>query len=221
MSSQKTTWAASGTNYQYETDASDDRINDAQSDMYDGGNYTQLRVNGNASGNIGYNNSSSTYAGVKYAPLGYSWPLCAIAVAPTDQATTYGFSRYGNLGADNGGGTPDAITVYSNATVGSFNPVNAWLVNKAWNQNSDPGVMHLYFTAGAPSWNSVTTNGFTTTSFAGNSDSDESQYQSSSTNCFVFTALVSNGQTVGKITTSQAQTFVNNVLSSAATHFGL
>ena len=221
MQGQKQGWAASGTNYQYETDASDDRINDAQSDMYDGGNYTQLRVNGNASGNIGYNNSSSTYAGVKYAPLGYSWPLCAIAVAPTDQATTYGFSRYGNLGADNGGGTPDAITVYSNATVGSFNPVNAWLVNKAWNQNSDPGVMHLYFTAGAPSWNSVTTNGFTTTSFAGNSDSDESQYQSTSTNCFVFTALVSNGQTVGKITTSQAQTFVNNVLSSAATHFGL
>ena len=221
MQGQKTGWAGSGTNYQYETDASDDRINDAQSDMYDGGNYTQVRVNGNASGNIGYNGSSSTHAGVKYAPLGYSWPLCAIAVAPTDQATTYGFSRYGNLGADNGGGTPDAITVYSNATVGSFNPVNAWLVNKAYNQQSDPGVMHLYCTAGAPSWSSTTTNGFTTTTFDSSSNNDVSQYQSTSTNCFVWTALVSNGQTVGAINQSEAQTFVNNFLASAATHFGL
>jgi hypothetical protein len=221
MQGQKTGWAGSGTNYQYETDAGSTYIGDAQSDMYDNGNYTQFRVNGNATGNIGYNSGAQTYSNCRYQPLGYSWPLVAIAVAPTDTVTTYGFSRSGDLGADGGGGSPNSITVYSNATVQGFNPVNAWLVNKAWNQNSDPGVMHLYCTAGAPSWNSVTTNGFTTTSFAGNSDSDESQYQSSSTNCFVFTALVSNGQTVGKITTSQAQTFVNNVLSSAATHFSL
>ena len=221
MQGQKQGWAASGTNYQYETDASDDRINDAQSDMYDGGNYTQVRKNGSASGNIGYNSGRSTYSDIKYQGLGYSWPLCAIAVAPTDQATTYGFSRYGNLGADNGGGTPDAITVYSNATVAGFNPVNAWLVNKAYNQQSDPGVMHLYCTAGAPSWSSTTTNGFTTTTFDSSSNNDVSQYQSTSTNCFVWTALVSNGQTVGAISQSEAQTFVNNFLSSAATHFGL
>ena len=113
MSSQKTTWAASGTNYQYETDASDDRINDAQSDMYDGGNYTQVRKNGSASGNIGYNSGRSTYSDIKYQGLGYSWPLVAIAVAPKDTTTTYGWSRSGNLGADNGGGTPNSITVYA------------------------------------------------------------------------------------------------------------
>ncbi|BCV00293.1 MAG: hypothetical protein CM15mV34_0670 [Caudoviricetes sp.] len=60
-----------------------------------------------------------------------------------DTTTTYGFQN-GNLGADNGGGTPNSITVYANASVAGFDKVNAWLVNKAWNQNSDPGVMHLF-----------------------------------------------------------------------------
>ena len=222
MQGQKGGWAGSGTNYQYETDAGSSYIGDAQSDMYDNGNYTQVRVNGNASSDIGYSSSStSNFAGVKYAALGYSWPLVAIAVAPTDVSTTYGFSRSGDLGADGGGGSPNSITVYSNATVAGFNPVNAWLVNKAYNQQSDPGVMHLYCTAGAPSWSSTTTNGFTTTTFDSSSNNDVSQYQSTSTNCFVWTALVSNGQTVGAISQSEAQTFVNNFLSSAATHFGL
>ena len=221
MTGQKLTWAASGTNYQYETDSGDTNIGDAQSDMYDTGNYTQVRVNGSASGNLGYNSTRQTYSTVKYAPLGYSWPLVAIAVAPTDASTTYGWSRSGNLGADGGGGTPNSITVYANATVQGFNPVNAWLVNKAWNQNSDPGVMHLYCTVGSPQWGSVTPNGFTTTDFASSSDNDYSQYQSTSTNCFVWTALVSNGQTVGTISTGQAQTFVSNFLASAKTHFGL
>ena len=222
MAGVKTSWASSGTNYQYETDSSDDRIQDAQSDMYDGGNYTQVRSNGNASGNLGYNTSYGTYGGLKYGQLGYSWPLVSICVGPIDDTSrTYGYSRSGNLGADGGGGTVGSITVYSNATVQGFTPVSAWLVNKAWNQNQDPGVMHLYCTAGAPSWSSTTTNGFTTTTFDSSSNNDVSQYQSTSTNCFVFTALVSNGQTVGKITTSQAQTFVQNVLSSAASHFSL
>ena len=220
MAARKNTWAASGTNFQYETDSSDDRIGDAQSDMYDTGNYTQVRVSGSASGNIGYNGTRLTYSGVKYAPLGYSWPLVAIAVAPVDTSTTYGFSRSGNLGADGGGGTPNSITVYNNATVQGFNPVNAWFVNKAWNQNSDPLVGHLYVTVGSPSWGSSVANGFTTTDFASSSDNDYSQYQSTSTNCFVMTALLSNGQTVGTVSVSQAQTFVSNFLADAKNHFG-
>ena len=221
MSSQKTTWASSGTNFQYATDASDTYISDAQSDMYDGGNFTQIRNNGSQSGNIGYNSSYGTYSSLKHGQLGYSWPLVSICVAPVDDtARTYGYSRSGNLGADGGGGTVGSVTVYSNATVQGFTPVNAWLVNKAWNQSSDPGVMHLYCTVGHPQWNSSTSNGFTTTDFSTSSNSDFSYYQSTSTNCFVWTALVSNGQTVGAMTQGQAQTFVNNFLASAKTHFG-
>lgn len=220
MAARKNTWAASGTNFQYETDSSDDRIGDAQSDMYDTGNYTQVRVSGSASGNIGYNGTRLTYSGVKYAPLGYSWPLVAIATAPTDTNTTYGFSRSGNLGADNGGGSPNTVTVYNGDTVAGFSPVYCWLVNKAWNQNSDPSVCHLYGTVGQASWSSSVSSGFATTDYAGNSDNDYSYYQSTSTNCFVWTALVSKGQTNGDMSQSDARGFVDNFLASARTHFG-
>ena len=220
MQGQKQGWAASGTNYQYETDASDTYISDAQSDMYDGGNYTQVRKNGSASGNIGYNSGRSTYSDIKYQGLGYSWPLVAIAVAPKDTTTTYGWSRSGNLGADNGGGTPNSITVYANASVAGFDKVNAWLVNKAWNQNSDPGVMHLYCSVSSSRWSGDITDGFATVDYASNSDNDYSQYQATVINGFVWTALVSNGQTVGTISASQAQTFVENFLTSAAAHLG-
>lgn len=220
MAGQKTSWASSGTNYQYQTDASDTYISDAQSDMYDGGNYTQIRVNGNASGNIGYNSNSGTYSQIKHGQLGYSWPLVSIAVAPTGVSKTYGYSRSGNLGADGGGGTVGALTVYNNATVQGFNPVSAWLVNKAWNQNNDPGVMHLYCTVGHPNWQSSITNGFVTTDYNSSSNSDYSQYQSTSTSCFQMTVLVSNGQTVGAMTQGQAQTFISNFLADAKTHFG-
>ena len=220
MAGQKTSWASSGTNYQYQTDASDTYISDAQSDMYDGGNYTQIRVNGNASGDIGYNSNSGTYSQIKYGQLGYSWPLVSIAVAPTGVSKTYGYSRSGNLGADGGGGSVGSINVYSNATVQGFTPVSAWLVNKAWNQNSDPGVMHLYCTVGHPNWQSTITNGFVTTDFSTSSNSDYSQYQSTSTSCFQMTVLVSNGQTVGAMTQGQAQTFISNFLADAKTHFG-
>ena len=222
MTPLKASWAASGTNYQYSTDSGNtDRIQDAQSDMYDGGNFTQVRVDGSASGNIFYGNVGSEFSGVKYAPLGYSWPLVAIAVAEDGQNTRYGFSRTGDLGADGGGGSPNSVTVYDNATVEGFSPVYAWLVNKAYNQNSDPGVMHLYCTVGSPSWQSSVSNGFTVSTFNSSSNNDQSQYESTSTNCFVWTALVSKGQTNGDISAAQAQTFVQNFLSDARTHFGL
>ena len=220
MQGQKNGWAASGTNYQYETDTSTDHISDAQSDMYDGGNYTQVRVNGSASGNIGYNDSLNTYSEIKYIPLGYSWPLVAIAVAPPGASYTYGFSRSGNLGADNGGGTPNAITVYANETVSGFDQVYAWFVNKAWNQNSDPLVGHLYVTVGSSRWGSTVSDGFATTDYASNSDNDYSQYQSTSMKGFVMTALLSNGQTVGTVSAAEAQVFVQNFLSDAASHLG-
>ena len=220
MQGQKTSWAASGSNFQYQTDASDTYIGDAQSDMYDSGNYTQLRVNGNQTGNMGYNSGAQTYSNVKYQPLGYSWPLVAIAVAPTDTNTTYGWSRSGNLGADGGGGSPNSVTVYNGDTVAGFSPVYAWLVNKGWNQNSDPSVCHLYCTVGQASWSSTVASGFATTDYAGNSDSDYSYYQSTSTNCFVWTALVSKGQTNGDMSQADARGFVDNFLASARTHFG-
>ena len=221
MAANKQSWPSSGTNYQYETDSSDDRIQDAQSDMYDGGNFTQVRSNGSASENIGYSSSYGTYAGLKHGQLGYSWPLISIACPPIDDTPrTFGYSRSGNLGADGGGGSVGSINVYSNATVQGFTPVSAWLVNKAWNQSSDPGVMHLYVTVGHPQWNSSISNGFQTTSFDSSSNSDFSYYQSTSTNCFQMTALLSNGQTVGAMTSGQAQTFISNFLASAKNHFG-
>ena len=221
MSARKTNWAGSGTNYPYQTDSSDDRIGDAQSDMYDNGNFTQVRENGSGSSNIGYSSTSvSSYGNIRYIPLGYSWPLVAIAVAPNDTSTRYGWSRSGNLGADGGGGSPGSVTVYDNATVSGFSPVYAWIVNKSWNQSSDPGISHLYCTVGQSSWQSSVSNGFTTTSFSSSSNNDESQYQSTSTNCFVWTALVSKGQTNGTIDQSQARAFVDNFLASARTHFG-
>lgn len=222
MASSKTTWASGGTDFQYQTDSSSDRIGDAQSDMYDNGNFTQVRSDGSASSNISYDQTSvSEYNGIKYAPLGYSWPLVAIAVGEKGTSVRYGFSRTGDLGADGGGGSPNSVTVYDNATVEGFSPVYAWLVNKSYNQNSDPGVMHLYCTVGHPNWNSTVANGFTVNSFDSSSNNDVSQYESTSSNCFVWTALVSNGQTVGTINASQAQTFVQNFLSDARSHFGL
>tara|TARA_B100000609_G_C17176939_1_gene414863 strand:+ start:163 stop:1158 length:996 start_codon:yes stop_codon:yes gene_type:complete len=220
MSSQKTTWASSGTNFQYATDASDTYISDAQSDMYDGGNYTQVRSNGSQSGNMGYNSSLQTYSSIKYQGLGYSWPLVAIAVAPKDTVATYGWSRSGNLGADGGGGSPNSVTVYNNDTVAGFDQVYAWLVNKAYNQSSDPGVMHLYCTVGSSRWSSEVVNGFATTDYSSSSDNDYSQYQAEAKNTFIWTALVSNGQTVGDISQSQARAFVDNFLTSASSHLG-
>ena len=221
MQGRKTTWASSGTNYQYSTDAGDTYISDAQSDMYDGGNYTQLRRNGNSSNDLGYNSSTQTWNSIKYQGLGYSWPLVAIAVAPKDSTTRYGWSRSGNLGADGGGGSPNAITVYDGDTVQGFDLVYAWIVNKAYNQNSDPGVSHLYCTVGTTRWQGSVQNGFTTTDYSSSSDSDYSQYESTSTNCFVWTALLSKGQTNGYIDQGQARTFVNNFLEDAAEFLGV
>ena len=220
MQGRKNNWAGSGTNYQYQTDSSDDRIGDAQSDMYDNGNYTQVRKDGSSSGNIGYNSSGGTYSDIIWRPLGYSWPLVAIAVGPDTSVTRYGWSRSGNLGADGGGGSPNSVTVYNNATVQGFDMVYAWLVNKAYNQNSDPGVSHLYCTVGSTRWGSTITDGFATTDYSSSSDNDYSQYESRSQKAFVWTALVSKGQTNGSISQSQAQTFVDNFLFDAATHLG-
>ena len=221
MQPRKTSWPTTGTNYQYSPDASDTYISDAQSDMYDGGNYTYVRVNGNQSGTIGYNSGQNTYQGIRYRPLGYSWPLVVISTnSNLDQNQTYGFSREGNLGADGGGGGVFDIYVYQNATVSGFFPVNAWLVNKAYNQSSDPGVSHLYITVGASQWGSTTSNGFQTTSYSSSSNSDYSYYQSTSTNCFQMTVLVSKGQTNGSISSSQAQQFVNRFLNDARNYFG-
>ena len=220
MSSRKNSWAGSGTNYQYETDNPDQQISDAQSDMYDGGNRTQVRKDGSASGDIGYNSSGGTYSDIIWRPLGYSWPLVAIAVGPDNTLTRYGWSRQGNLGADGGGGSPNSVTVYNNATVQGFDMVYAWLVNKAYNQSSDPGVSHLYCTVGSSRWGSTITDGFTTTDYSSNSDNDYSNYESTSQKCFVWTALVSKGQTNGTISQGQAQTFVDNFLFDAATHLG-
>ena len=221
MQGRKTTWASSGTNYQYSTDASDTYISDAQSDMYDGGNYTQLRKDGNSSNNLGYNSSQQTWNSIKYQGLGYSWPLVAIAVAPKDSTTRYGWSRSGNLGADGGGGSPNAITVYDGDTVQGFDLVYAWIVNKAYNQSSDPGVSHLYCTVGTTRWQGSVQNGFTTTDYSSSSDNDYSFYESTSTNCFVWTALLSKGQTNGYIDQGQARTFVNNFLEDAAEFLGV
>ena len=221
MADRKTTWAGSGTNFEYEVDSPNDKITDGSSDMYDNGNYTQLRKDGSASGNINYNvSASTTLSNILYRPLGYSWPLVAIAVGPDSAETRYGWSRSGGLGADGGGATPGSVTVYNNETVQGFDMVYAWLVNKAYNANADPGVSHLYCTVGSSRWGSTISNGFTTTSFSSDSNLDDSQYESTSQKAFVWTALISNGSNNGAISQAQAQTFVDNFLADAATHLG-
>ena len=219
MASRKTNWAGAGTNYQYSVDASADRINDGPSDMYDGGNYTKVAMNSARSNNIYYNNHGS-YSSVIYDTLGYSWPLVAIAVGPQDTQTTYGWARQGNLGADNRGNSPNAITVYDNATVGPFDMVYAWFVNKSYYAGYDPAVGHLYCTVGSSNWGSSISNGFYETYYDNMSDDDYSTYQSTSSKAFVMTALLSKGQRTSAVTVDEARTFVDNFLADAATYFG-
>lgn len=222
MQARKTNWAGAGTNFQYETDNyyNPQSISDGTSDMYDNGNQTSIAMNSARSSYLNYN-LSGTYNNVVWETLGYSWPLVAIAVGPDDALTTYGMARVGNLGADNYGGTPYAITVYDNATVGPFDMVYAWMVNKSYNQSADPHVGHLYCTVGSTNWDSNITNGFYETYFNPYSDQDYSTYQSTSQKAFVMTALLSKGQYASNPTTvDEARTFVDNFLADAATYFG-
>ena len=201
--------------YEYNLDGNSTYINDGGGDMYDAGNYTQLYENGSSlAGNLDYTVTNSTAGNLRYGSLGYARPLTLVAVTNQNTSRRFGFGKSGNNGAD-GGGTVDAITIYSNASVNGF-IVNAWM--KRVGNAGDPSINDLYATIGHTNWNSTFTS-TDVTSYSTNTDNGQSQYETTSTNSLVMATLLSkSGGTM--VTQAEAQTVLQNFTSVLKTHFG-
>ena len=133
--------------YEYTLDGSDFYISDGGGDMYDGGNYTQVRVDNNNSGNLSYSQTTATSTtlngkSVDIISLGYTRPLTMLAFC--SQRANFGMAKYGNIGAD-GGGSQSSSNVYTGSVVNGYT-VYAWVrvIYNAW----DPSVGDLYFVLG-------------------------------------------------------------------------
>ena len=202
--------------YDYTLDDSPGRLSDGGRDQYDGGNQISLYSNGSdvaGSGNLNYNTANDTADSnqLRWGGLGYDRPLFCIATSGLTQKR-YGWYSGGDLGAD-GDGNTDANTVNSNGThYGCV--VHSWLVNKAWNgRGGDPSVNHFYFTLGHSSLGSSIAS-IDVQDYAGDTNSDYSRYESTSTNCIVGRVLMTRN-TDARVTTSEAET----VMSTIATDF--
>lgn len=172
--------------YTYDLNGDATYISDGGGDMYDTGNYTQVYDNGSLSGNIAYNVGESTHGNIKYAGLGYTQPLYAMAVAPKDSTTTYGWRRYGNMGADCGGSHTNYG--WDNQTVNGFTfSARFWICYNA----GDPSVGEFFVTFGHPSFNSSATIPVVTWG-VGNTCDSNSQYQVTAKNTITFTGLLSS-----------------------------
>jgi uncharacterized protein YjbI with pentapeptide repeats len=133
--------------YEYTLDGSDFYISDGGGDMYDGGNYSQVRVDNNNSGNLSYSQTTATTTtlngkSVDIISLGYTRPLTMLAFC--SQRANFGMAKYGNIGAD-GGGSQSSSNVYTGSVVNGYT-VYAWVrvIYNAW----DPSVGDLYFVLG-------------------------------------------------------------------------
>ena len=202
--------------YDYSLDDSPGRISDGGRDQYDGGNQISLYSDGSdvaGSGNLNYNTANDTADGntLRWGALGYSRPLFCFATSG-NTSKRYGWYSGGDLGAD-GDGNTDAITVHSNGTHYGCK-VHSWLVNKAWNgRGGDPSVNHFYFTLGHDNLGS-TISSINVQDYAGDTNSDYSRYESTSTNCIVGRVLLTR-DTDARVTSAQAET----VMSTIATDF--
>jgi hypothetical protein len=189
--------------------------------MYDGGNYTYIRENGNQYGAYAFGTVNSTVSNVKFAGLGYQHPLVMMAVPRTDTTLRYGFSMSGNLGAD-GGGSQTQYYAYQNATIGAWKNVYAW-IRLAYNAG-DPSVGDVYIAAAHPKLGSsahpsaVTSVDVATGS--GSTDDNYSQFEVTGKNIIMFKTLMSRSGG-GYVSPSDVQTVVNNLLSDVSTALGL
>lgn len=203
--------------YSYTLDSSPGQISDGGGDMYDGGNCVSLLESGSqvAGGCLDYNVSNSTGGNLRFGSMGYTHPLFCMATSGNTQRR-FGWSSNGNLGAD-GGGSSGSATVYNTQTVNGC-IVHSWLVRKAFNAG-DPSVNHLFVTLGHSSLGSQI-NSIDVQSFNSSTDSDVSQYETTSVNCLVMRILLSKsgGTTVN---VGECQTVVQNLANDFNAHFGL
>jgi len=133
--------------YEYTLDGNEYYISDGGNDMFDGGNYTRLRIDGNVSSDLSYNQitqSNITVSGktAQVISLGYQRPL--IMLAYCSQRANIGMNKKGNLGAD-GGGNTTSYNVYNGAKINGYT-VYSW-VRVVYNAG-DPSIGDLYFAIG-------------------------------------------------------------------------
>jgi len=133
--------------YEYNLDGNEYYIGDGGNDMFDGGNYTRLRIDGNVSSDLSYsqttqNNVSVNGKTAQVISLGYQRPL--IMLAYSSQRANIGMSKKGNIGAD-GGGNTTSYNVYNGAKINGYT-VYSW-VRIIYNA-SDPSIGDLYFVIG-------------------------------------------------------------------------
>jgi len=203
--------------YTYSLDASPGQLNDGGGDMYDGGNCVSLLENGSSvlGGCYDYNTSNSATVNLRHAGFGYATPLICMATSGTI-ARRFGWLSNGNVGAD-GGGSSSNGQVYNTQTVNGC-LVHSWLVVKASNAG-DPSVNHLFVTLGHSSFGSQI-NAVDVQSYNGSTDSDFSQYETTSKNCLVLRLLLSKSGGAA-VNTAECQTIVSTLATDFKAHFGL
>ena len=133
--------------YEYTLDGDSYYISDGGGDMYDGGNYTQVRVDNAISSSLSYSQTTATTTtvsgkSVDIISLGYARPLTTLAFC--SQRANIGMAKYGNIGAD-GGGSQSSSNVYTGSVLNGYT-VYAW-VRVIYNAG-DPSVGDLYFVLG-------------------------------------------------------------------------
>lgn len=202
--------------FEYTLDGSPSVINDGGGDMYDGGNIVQLKDNSATTvGRIDYNVDNSLVSNVRYGGFGYQHPLINMATSGSTNRR-FGWASTGNLGAD-GGGSFGTQRVYNTSTVNGC-IVHSILFNKAYNAG-DPSVNHLFVTLGHSAIGS-SINEINVESTTNSTDSDVSQYETTSTNCVTFRILLCKNSGV-VVNVPECQTIITNLTTDFKTHFGL
>lgn len=204
--------------YPYSLDSSPGQIADGGGDMYDGGNCVSLLDNGSiAAGNcLDYNTSNATTTNLRYGSMGYARPLFCMATSGAAAARRFGWLSNGNLGAD-GGGSSSNQQVYNTQTVNGC-LVHSWLCQKAFNAG-DPSVNHLFVTLGHSSFGSEI-NAVNVQNYNTSTDSDFSQYETTSKNCLTMRILLSKN--AGAVVNSgECQTIITSLTTDFKAYFGL
>ena len=191
--------------YEYILDGNEFFISDGGNDMFDGGNYTRLRIDGNLSSDLSYNQRTQnniTVSGktAQVISLGYQRPL--IMLAYCSQRSNIGMNKKGNLGADGGGNTTSYV-VYNGAKINGYT-VYSW-VRVVYNAG-DPSIGDLYFAIGD---NSSKFFGNMNTFASTNTDDGESYMTIDCQGALVGTILLSK-PSGAYISISDCQTVMNN-----------
>jgi hypothetical protein len=195
--------------YEYLLDGAGHYINDGGNDMYDGGNYVDLLVDGYRSSYLSYEQTSPmnvTVSGknVQVISLGYKHPLVMLAYC--SQRANIGMNKVGNNGAD-GMGSVSSYVVYNGVAINGYT-VYAWA--RGIYNTLDPSICDLYFAIGD-----------TSTTFYGNmnahsgssTDEGHSYMTIDCKNALVGTILLSkpNG---GYISVNECQTVMTTLINA-------